>query len=438
MEHLFHQKFLTILALLLVVASNTMAQDAAGRTESDSLYNRWSVEGGAGFTRAAKPFSEGYYSSATGVANFGQLRHFEFGVRYMLSTRIGLKLDAAVDKITNIKGSGSLPFDTRMARLGIQGVANVGQILDFSDFTDRLGLLGHAGLQFASLSPKLGDNSGKTEYNGGLILGLTPQFKLSKHFALWVDVSMLSNYRQHLNWDGEYADPSNNLTGQLINISGGLTWYIGKLSQHADWFTKPAIIMAVDAQSRQRLDDIETMLSDADKDGVADYLDVQNNTPAGLKVDSKGHFIDDNKNGIADELETRRDIASRRDSKDNLVGTGDPVLSLIQQGYVNIFFATNKDLPDSGSMNNILYIVNFLKERPALKATLSGFADISGNEKYNRDLSERRAKNIEKLLLSSGIESNRINIVGSGEDKRYPSDSKTSMGLARRVSITIE
>ena len=44
-------------------------------------------------------------------------------------------------------------------------------------------------------------------------------------------------------------------------------------------------------------------MNDADKDGVPDYLDVENNSIAGVAVDTKGRMVDKNTNGVPDELE---------------------------------------------------------------------------------------------------------------------------------------
>ncbi len=44
-------------------------------------------------------------------------------------------------------------------------------------------------------------------------------------------------------------------------------------------------------------------MNDVDKDGVPDYLDSENNSIAGVAVDSKGVMVDINKNKVPDELE---------------------------------------------------------------------------------------------------------------------------------------
>ena len=58
-----------------------------------------------------------------------------------------------------------------------------------------------------------------------------------------------------------------------------------------------------DETKYNRINDLETLMNDTDKDGVPDYLDVENNSITGVAVDTKGRMIDVNKNGVPDELE---------------------------------------------------------------------------------------------------------------------------------------
>ena len=111
---------------------------------------------------------------------------------------------------------------------------------------------------------------------------------------------------------------------------------------------------------------------------------------------------------------------------------------MIDQGFVNVFFDVNKDEPNTGSMNNIYYIIKFLKSYPKTKATLSGYTDLNGTESENINLSQRRAQNLYNVIIANGVDANRVSILGNGVDKDYSTDSTTGLGLARRVSISLE
>jgi len=433
-------KKIFILIALIALGNKAIAQgDSISKDENlkeKGLYNRWSVELNAGQNKAIRPYSTGYYSSdPTNYFNFSGVDHFDLGVRYMFSNLFGLKLDGAYDLIESQSGSGSLPFETHQYRLGLQGVANLGRIMRFETFTSRLNILGHAGLQVSRLEPQTGVNKGVSEDNGGVIVGLTPQLRITNWLVLTGDFTVISNVRQHFNWDGNYSAEAENLSGMMYNTSLGLTVYLGKKEKHADWFIPETDKKGVDAETEKRLENLEKSIQDTDRDGVIDALDAENNTPNGVAVDGKGRFIDINKNGIPDELEPR-------DGKDGvtsaIVSKEDAIKLLIEKGYVNIFYDVNKDQPNSGSTNNVYYIIKFLRNYPDAKITLKGFADVRGNETSNKDLSQRRAEKLYDIIRASGINAERISISGEGVDSEYPTNTQIGLDLARRVSIFLE
>lgn len=98
----------------------------------------------------------------------------------------------------------------------------------FETFTSRLNILGHAGLQVSRLEPQTGVNKGVSEDNGGVIVGLTPQLRITNWLVLTGDFTVISNVRQHFNWDGNYSAEAENLSGMMYNTSLGLTVYLGK------------------------------------------------------------------------------------------------------------------------------------------------------------------------------------------------------------------
>ncbi len=398
-------------------------------------FNSWSVEANFGQNKAVKPFAVNYYSSdPTKYFNFSDVNHFDVGVRYMFSTKFGLKLDFASDEVKNQKGNLSLDFKTQQYRLGLQGVANLGRIMAFETFTNRFGLLGHAGIQVSQLTSKMGVTKDVSEDNGGVIVGFTPQVRITNWLVATADFSVLSNLRQHLNWDGSYADSDNNLSGTMYNTSIGLTAYLGKNEKHADWYLVDDLIKSKDDELREKLLNIEKMLEDTDRDGVPDYLDAENNTPTGLPVDTKGRYVMTPQSNGNDQLVNGDNTANINSpfSKDNASK------SLIEKGYVNVFFDVDNDTPNAGSSSNIYYMVQFLSQNPNAKAKLVGYADPRGDNSENSDLSKRRAKSVYDILVKSGINTSRISIEGHGVDTTYPSDSKVGLDLARRVSIILD
>ena len=410
--------------------------------DNETEVNKWSFEFAFGTNKAVRPFGTGYNSSETNFFSASSLNHFDFGFRYMLNSKFGVKSDIAFDIITNKTDSGSLPFRSMQYRIGFQGIFDIGKSFQFESFSNTLGLLAHGGIQFSQFKSKsgvAGNQEAAVDSNGGFLIGITPQIKLSDRTVLTLDFTVLSNAGQNLNWDGSKSAQENNLTGLLYNTSIGLTFYLGKNQKHSDWFV-PKIIPEVDPEVNRRLDEIETLMNDTDKDGVVDYLDMQNNTPSGVIVDAKGRYIDTNRNGTPDEFEpnTIEDIKVQRLAQATQQSDNSAFKSLLENGLVNVFYDVNQDNPNKGSTNSVYGIISLLKKNPTVNVKLLGYSDKTGNEKENQKLSERRVKKLYNLLVLSGISESRLKIIGQGEDNSIPSNSDVAYELARRVSVILD
>jgi OOP family OmpA-OmpF porin len=421
----------SFIALAVLLGMQVIAQ-------KQTSFNQWSIELNAGQNKAVRPFSEGYYTADPKTYfKINGLEHFDLGTRYMLSNTFGLKMDVAYDLIQSHSGTGSLDFKNKQYRVGFQGVSNIGRLMKFESFTSRIGLLVHGGIQVSLLEPQMGINKGRKEQDGGIMLGLTPQFKINNRFVITGDFTLINNLRQHFNWDGTYSAVSNNLTGMMYNTSIGLTCYLGKNEQHADWYLEVPNNNAKDEEARQRLNALEKNLKDTDKDGVPDYLDLQPDTVIGVAVDSKGRFIDTNKNGIPDEKENTIPVPSKPQQDEN--SDSKTALKNLMEYELNILYYENNRIdPDADSKKKLVFIVEYLKKYPNTKAHIIGYADNIGTLKSNTVLAERRAKKIQTIIESYGIESSRLQSDGNGIDPKFNTKANNAEPIARRVSIIIE
>ena len=411
------------------------------KIDSNSAVNKWSFEVGFGTNLAVRPFGTGYNSSSGEFISLSTLNHFDFGFRYMLNSKFGVKSDFGFDVITNGSNNGSLPFQSMQSRIGIQGVFDLGEVFEFNTFSNSIVLLGHGGLQFSQFKSKTGINNQEavSERDGGFLIGIMPQIKLSDRTAVTFDFTALYNLRQHLNWDGTVSDKENNFTGLMFTTSIGLTYYLGKNKKHSDWFV-PKTIAEVDSEVNRRLDEIETLMNDTDKDGVVDYLDIQNDTPNGIIVDTKGRFLDTNKNGTPDEFESKLIESNKIQKLEEEMKQLEynTLKAMLGNGLVNVFYDVNESEPNRGSANSIFGLISLLKKNLSVNIRLEGFSDKRGSEKANLNLSERRVKNLYNLLILNGISEKRIKIIGQGEDNTINSNSKTALQLARRVSVLLD
>jgi OOP family OmpA-OmpF porin len=405
-------------------------------------FNKWTIEATVGQAKGIKPYSKGYFSSdARTFLGKPQANSFSLGTRFMFSPIFGIKGAFHYETIKNIEGSGSLPFEMQQIGLSIQGVVNANRLFNMQSYLNRFNLLIHGGIkidQMTSKTPNIIENDhnfNKTEYNGGLVFGVAPQYRISTRIAVLLDVSIQSNYRQHFNWDGTYSDNSNNLNGQLITTNLGLTYSLGQQKMHGDWqILKDTKLEEIEALDK-RIDDMETLMNDTDKDGVPDYLDQENNSVAGVAVDSRGKMIDINRNGVPDELERYVNNATKEASDKSNV---DAVKRLVNEGYVSTYFDTNKTQPTNVSTEGIDFIKTYLKNNPKASVDIFGHADEIGTSERNSKLSKARAESVKAILVKAGIDASRLNVLASGEDTSVAADSEGARKLVRRVTFRVK
>lgn len=439
------KKSLLLLSMLAMTYGVTAQEDTDnkdGKVMSDqrTSYNRWSVDINAGQSKGIKPYGVGYYGSNP-RENFGgfDINHFGAGIRYMISPRFGVKLDLAYDRFENLDGSGSLPFDVRQYKVGFEGVVNAVRLLSFEERAGRFGLLLHGGVQVAQRSPEIGPLAGGNDYDGGIMFGITPQLRLTKKLGIQADITMNSNVRQHINWDGTQSDDNNNLAGSMYTVSVGLNYSFGREEIHGDWAIIADERLAELDELDRRIGEIETMMNDSDKDGVPDYLDVENNSIAGVAVDSKGRMIDLNGNGVPDELEKYvNSTVTEKIASSGAGSSSEVVKRLINEGYIAVFFDFGSSKPTPSSTQNVAFILNYLRNNPSASADITGYADEIGNASYNTTLSSKRASSIKDTLVKAGISASRLNIVPAGEDTSVDKNSAEARKLVRKVIFMIK
>ena len=404
-------------------------------------FNRWSLEADFGQSKGSKPYTEGYYGNRPdkffgGVA----INHFGFGARYMFSPKFGVKANFNFDNLQEQNGSGSLPFQMQHIQFSGEGVTNLIRLFDIQKQAKRFGLLFHFGFQVSRMSPQMGPYKNVKEWNGGAIGGLSPQFRIIKNVSVFADFTVNSNVRQHFNWDGAtFSESKNNLTGSLFRTSLGISVALGKGKIHGDW----AIIQD---KNDKRLDslnnkigEIEELMNDSDKDGVPDYLDVEQNSIAGVAVDTKGRMVDKNNNGVPDELEkyVNSSITNNNNSAAN-AASENAILRLINEGYIAAYFETGKSQPNTASASNIGFVLNYLKSSPDKSVDITGYADEIGSTEYNNKLASDRAQNVKTILVKAGISESRINILSNGEDDSVDKKSDWARRLVRKTIFKIK
>ena len=98
----------------------------------------------------------------------------------MISPTFGVRAKIAYDNLSNLSGSESLPFEMEQIQASFEGVVNTVRLFNIEEKAGRFGLLVHLGFQGAQMTPKMGINEEKHEFNVGLVGGSTPQFRVFK------------------------------------------------------------------------------------------------------------------------------------------------------------------------------------------------------------------------------------------------------------------
>lgn len=389
-------KSLLLGGLFVFISNNTTAQD----------YNKWSIDLGAGIHTIGVPLSSGYNASPLGQGNFG--------VRYMLNNRFGLRFDIGFSKFNESKGTPA--FDANYYRASMEGVVNIGNVLNFNSWSKRINLLLHAGGGFSSLntlSPTINGGDGMVN----LLVGLTPQFKISDKISVFADFSSIIHFAQENSIDGGPNPTSRETNVSMFNTSIGVNIALGKRKQHADFTTEEIadknIAVELDAL-KKRLDSAEVEID---------------------KLKNKEVVVTNEL--IITELDNRYVKKGEKISQDgNIVYSNvEFIKELLNNGYANVFFDVNKNSIQEGSLNSVNYIKQFMLDNPNIKATIIGYADETGSDARNQKLSTDRAKSVFDMLVAAGVDSSKLTYAGGGVDA---SVGKEARPLARRVIFKLD
>ncbi|MBB6461311.1 OmpA family protein [Flammeovirga kamogawensis] len=103
----------------------------------------------------------------------------------------------------------------------------------------------------------------------------------------------------------------------------------------------------------------------------------------------------------------------------------------------NIFFDSNKfDLEDKSNVE-LQRIIEFMQNNPTLKVEISGHTDNIGTDKYNVDLSQKRAEAVVNYLIDKGVPKSNLVAKGYGKSKPVASND-TELGRQKNRRIEFE
>jgi OmpA-OmpF porin, OOP family len=179
-------------------------------------------------------------------------------------------------------------------------------------------------------------------------------------------------------------------------------------------------------------------VKDSDKDGILDEQDSCPNEP-GIPELKGCPAKDTDGDTVADHLDNCPSEAGPADNQ------GCPAkqkqMVAIQSGRIQIkdtvYFDTAKATIQARSFKMLDQVAKVLKEHPELeRVVIEGHTDNAGKPEANLKLSQRRAEAVRTYLIKKGVEPQRLEAQGFGQERPI-ADNKTAKGRAtnRRVEF---
>ncbi|CAG34957.1 OmpA family protein [Desulfotalea psychrophila] len=145
-------------------------------------------------------------------------------------------------------------------------------------------------------------------------------------------------------------------------------------------------------------------------------------TVGGIAGNQIGRYMDQQEQDLRNAVAASNAASVRRDQD---------VLTATFKGET--FFDTNSFTIKPGGWAEVNRVATVLNKYPNTNIKVAGHTDSLGNEAYNQQLSERRARAVKNALIQYGVNGNRIRAIGYGES--LPISSSNAQN--RRVEIVI-
>ena len=208
---------------------------------------------------------------------------------------------------------------------------------------------------------------------------------------------------------------------------------------------------------------VDAMGGDADGDGVADYFDIEEDTPAGVqvagngaaldsdadgipnykdkdpftqkgvRVDANGMAMDSDMDGVPDGIDQENNTAAGAmvNFKGQTIGVANK-LGGSAALLPSVYFKFGSSSLSPSAYEQLTVVARYLSDNPGVTITVRGYSDPVGSESYNNKLALRRAEAVKKALNEVfKVKGNRLQTVSNGENDMLSDDYK----INRRVDF---
>jgi OOP family OmpA-OmpF porin len=183
---------------------------------------------------------------------------------------------------------------------------------------------------------------------------------------------------------------------------------------------------------------------DTDHDGIFDGVDKCPGTPRGATVDAAGCPMDSDKDGVFDGLDQcpGTDPQWAVDDKGCPIPVSETYQQFLDAKSVStpIEFASGKADLKPSSEEVLTKVGDVLADWPQAKVEIGGHTDSQGSDKFNKDLSKKRAESVKAWLTSHypAINGGNLSTKGYGEsDPIASNDTDAGRAQNRRVTFTL-
>jgi OOP family OmpA-OmpF porin len=286
--------------------------------------------------------------------------HIDGVVRYSFNEKFGIGVYGGYDALSLENFMTKEQVNTDYYRASLEGVVSVLEVVGLNNtFFD---LKAHGGFGGTYFSTDTGYNNVLPNLSGGF----TGLFKINRRFALKADVSTTVHFSQDMTLNGETLT-NVGVNSFITNATIGVVFYPrSKKKISFDWSEKAPVDNTWKNNVINKVRDLER------KSGNIVTIPVNNNDCCNDKLNE------------------------------------------------HIFFSENNHNIRGSELNALVNVIDYLEGNPNANLEIVGQSCYThGSDRYNLELSKKRAKEVYNKLVSMHIAPSRLTYKGIGRDKRF-------------------
>ncbi|MDZ7818724.1 MAG: OmpA family protein [Aliarcobacter sp.] len=151
-------------------------------------------------------------------------------------------------------------------------------------------------------------------------------------------------------------------------------------------------------------------------------------------LSDKINLVTEDSNVISDTKASKTNQASNISSKLNEVQLS--INNILSTKKINFERRSTQITPDSKVVTE--EIAKILNDNPTFRIEVAGHTDSRGSDSLNKQISQDRASSVRDVLISFGVDKDRITAVGYGEEFPIAKDDENGLSeINRRVEFNI-